>query len=229
MKRIFSFFAACAMIMAAAGCQEEINQPAVQQPVEEGYQTVTFSVNVPEDAQTKAISDGLSATKLQYAVYRAEEYVDPIDNSIVYPKGQYLEFLSNGEDANSPLNNATIEKKDERNWLVTLTLAKNVKYDIVFWAYADDAPYTFDEANAVITVDDDYAGAANAEIRDAFYNCLKDYAVITSETKVELRRPFAQINFGSAPDDWTMALPLIWLSATVSLFTFICPFLRPQM
>lgn len=205
------------MLMAAAGCQEEINQPAVQQPVEEGYQTVTFSVNVPEDAQTKAISDGLSATNLQYAVYRAEEYVDPIDNSIVYPKGQYLEFLSNGEDANSPLNNATIEKKGERNWLVTLTLAKNVKYDIVFWAYADNAPYTFDEANAVITVDDDYAGAANAENRDAFYNCLKDYAVITSETKVELRRPFAQINIGA--DDYDPYITDLGLKMTSKIDT----------
>lgn len=205
------------MLMAAAGCQEEINQPAVQQPVEEGYQTVTFSVNVPEDAQTKAISDGLSATNLQYAVYRAEEYVDPIDNSIVYPKGQYLEFLSNGEDANSPLNNATIEKKGERNWLVTLTLAKNVKYDIVFWAYANNAPYTFDEANAVITVDDDYAGAANAENRDAFYNCLKDYAVITSETKVELRRPFAQINIGA--DDYDPYITDLGLKMTSKIGT----------
>ena len=203
--------------MAAAGCQEEINQPAVQQPVEEGYQTVTFSVNVPEEAQTKAISDGLSATNLQYAVYRAEEYVDPIDNSIVYPKGQYLEFLSNGEDANSPLNNATIEKKGERNWLVTLTLAKNVKYDIVFWAYANNAPYTFDEANAVITVDDDYAGAANAENRDAFYNCLKDYAVITSETKVELRRPFAQINIGA--DDYDPYITDLGLKMTSKIGT----------
>ena len=186
-------------MVALAACQKEV-QETVQQPVlDEGLDgelvEVTFSVDVTED-QTKAISDGLSATNLQYAVYRFEDYV--ANDGTKYPKGQYIKSLSEGDDPNASFSNAKIEKKGERHWLVTLTLAKNVKYDIVFWAYADKAPYNFDEPNAKINVTDNYTGLANAENRDAFYGICREYSVISSETKVELRRPFAQINFGAS-------------------------------
>lgn len=186
-------------MVALAACQKEV-QETVQQPVlDEGLDgelvEVTFSVDVTED-QTKAISDGLSATNLQYAVYRFEDYTD--NSGKVYPKGQYIPSLSQGDDPNASFSNAKIEKKGDRNWLVTLTLAKNVKYDIVFWAYADKAPYSFDEPNAKINVTDKYEGLANAENRDAFYGICREYSVISSETKVELFRPFAQINFGAS-------------------------------
>ena len=187
-------------MVALAACQKEV-QETVQQPVlDEGLDgemvEVTFSVDVTDAAQTKAISDGLSATNLQYAVYRFEDYTD--NSGKVYPKGQYIPSLSQGDDPNASFSNAKIEKKGDRNWLVTLTLAKNVKYDIVFWAYADKAPYSFDEPNAKINVTDKYEGLANAENRDAFYGICREYSVISSETKVELFRPFAQINFGAS-------------------------------
>lgn len=187
-------------MVALAACQKEV-QETVQPPVlDEGLDgelvEVTFAVDVTDAEQTKTISDGLSATNLQYAVYRFEEYV--ANDGKKYPKGQYIPSLSQGDDPNATFSNAKIEKQGDRTWLVTLTLAKNVKYDIVFWAYADDAPYTFDEPNAKITVDDKYTGLANAENRDAFYGICREYSVISSETKVELRRPFAQINFGAS-------------------------------
>ena len=200
MKRIFSIFAACATMVALAACQKEV-QETVQQPVlDEGLEgemvEVTFTVDVTDAEQTKTISDGLSATNLQYAVYRAEDYV--ANDGTKYNKGQYIPSLSQGDDPNASFSNAKIEKKGDRHWLVTLTLAKNVKYDIVFWAYADKAPYNFDEPNAKINVTDNYTGLANAENRDAFYGICREYSVISSETKVELRRPFAQINFGAS-------------------------------
>ncbi len=192
MKRIFSILAACATMFALAACQEELQQPVEEQkPVLEGIegelQEVTFSVNLEDKAQTKAISDGLSANKLEYAVY----YADDRGLSSNYEVGDYIEVLSTG-------SNAKIEKSgdSDRTWKVTLTLAKNVKYDIVFWAYAEGAPYTFNEAEGKIIVDH-YEGAANAEIRDAFYGICKGYSVISSDERVELRRPFAQINFGA--------------------------------
>lgn len=187
-------------MVALAACQKEV-QETVQQPVlDEGLDgemvEVTFSVDVTDAAQTKTISDGLSATNLQYAVYRFEDYV--ANDGKKYPKGQYIPSLSQGDDPNASFSNAKIEKQGDRTWLVTLTLAKNVKYDIVFWAYADKAPYNFDEPNAKINVTDNYTGLANAENRDAFYGICREYSVISSETKVELRRPFAQINFGAS-------------------------------
>ena len=187
-------------MVALAACQKEV-QETVQPPVlDEGLDgelvEVTFAVDVTDAEQTKTISDGLSATNLQYAVYRAEDYV--ANDGTKYNKGQYIPSLSQGDDPKASFSNAKIEKQGDRTWLVTLTLAKNVKYDIVFWVYADKAPYTFDEPNAKITVDDNYTGLANAENRDAFYGICREYSVISSETKVELRRPFAQINFGAS-------------------------------
>ena len=186
-------------MFALAACQEELQQPVEEQkPVLEGIegelQEVTFSVNLEDKAQTKSISDGLSATNLQYAVYRSEEYV--ASDGTKYPAGQYIPALSQGDDPKAEFSNAKIETSGDRTWKVTLTLAKNVKYDIVFWAYADDAPYTFKEAEGKIVVDN-YTTEANAEIRDAFYGLCKGYSVISSDERVELRRPFAQINFGA--------------------------------
>lgn len=200
MKRIFTFLTACATIVALAACQKEgqeiTGQPVLDEGLDGELVEVTFSVDVTDQAQTKTISDGLSATNLKYAVYRFEDYVSA--NGTKYPKGQYIPSLSKGEDPNAAFSNAKIEKIEDRTWLVTLTLAKNVKYDIVFWAHADNAPYTFVEEDAKITVDDNYTGLANAENRDAFYGICREYSVVSSETKVELRRPFAQINFGAS-------------------------------
>ena len=63
-------------MFALAACQKEV-QETVQQPVlDEGLEgelvEVTFNVDLTDAAQTKAISDGLSATNLKYAVYRSE-------------------------------------------------------------------------------------------------------------------------------------------------------------
>ena len=167
-------------MFALAACQKELQQPVEEQkPVLEGIegelQEVTFSVNLEDKSQTKSISDGLSANQLEYAVYYAEqgtldEDKQDVNHSSKYNPGDYIEVLSTGK-------NAKIEKSGDRTWKVTLTLAKNVKYDIVFWAYAEGAPYTFNEANAEIIVNDDYEGAANAEIRDAFYGLCEGYSV----------------------------------------------------
>jgi hypothetical protein len=84
-------------------------------------------------------------------------------------------------------------------WRVTLTLAKNVKYDIVFWAHAEGAPYKFNKAEHQIVVD--YDGLANDEVRDAFYERVEGYVVTDAPVDVELRRPFAQINIGASDYD----------------------------
>ena len=199
-------------MFAMAACQEELQQPVEEQkPVLEGIegelQEVTFTVTTPDDAQTKAISDGLKATELEYAVYRAEAYV--AKDGTEYPAGEYIPVLSQGQ-------NAKIEKNGERNWTVTLTLAKNVKYDIVFWAYADNAPYTFKEEEAKIIVNN-YTDAANDEMRDAFFGRCDEYAVITADTKVYLSRPFAQINF--AADDYVPYVTDLHLDVTSKIDT----------
>lgn len=176
MKRILSIISACAAVVLAASCQEEIKQTEPQ------YQDVTFAVNMTAPEVTKALGNGSLAILLDMAVYHEGKHI----SSIVLP-GVGREGM-----------NATVVGTPGE-WAVTLTLAKNVEYDIVFWAHAEGAPYTFDKAEHKIVVD--YNGDANDEKRDAFYNIVKGYTVTDVPVDVELTRPFAQINFGASDYD----------------------------
>ena len=173
MKRIISFAFACAALVFATSCQDELKQS------EQQYQDVTFSVDMAVPEVTKVLGDGSLAYLLDMAVYHEGNYI----SSIQLP-GEGREGM-----------NATILGTPGQ-WRVTLTLAKNVEYDIVFWAHAEGAPYTFDKADHKIVVD--YAGKANDEKRDAFYNIVEGYTVTDVPVDVELTRPFAQINFGAS-------------------------------
>ena len=132
--------------------------------------TVSFSVGTPEIA-TRAYSDGATATKLQYAVYNAA--------------GEELPDLTvtNGE-----IHGSTT---------VNLQLTTGNTYSVIFWAAAEDAPYSVDFGTKTMTVD--YNGAvSNAENRDAFYK-YHTFTVKGAQTEtIELKRPFAQLNIGTA-------------------------------
>ena len=131
---------------------------------------VTFSVATPEMA-TRAYSDGTTATVLQYAVYDAA--------------GTELRDLT--------VNNATINGTAN----VALQLTTGNTYSVIFWAAAPDAPYTVDFANKTMTVD--YTNVvSNDENLDAFYK-YHTFTVSGAQTEtVELKRPFAQLNIGTA-------------------------------
>lgn len=173
MRRIISIISACAAGILAASCQKEVQQAEPQ------YQDVTINVNMADPEMTKALGDGSLAILLDMAVYHNGEYISSIQLPGVDREGK----------------NATVIGTPGY-WSVTLTLAKNVEYDIVFWAHAEDAPYTFNKADHKIVVD--YAGEANDEARDAFIKCLEGYYVTDTPVTVELTRPFAQINFGAS-------------------------------
>ena len=146
-------------------------QKEVLAPVANEAATVSFSVNTPEIA-TRAYSDGTTATVLQYAVYDAD--------------GEYLPALTTTD---ATINGSTTVK---------LQLTTGNTYSVIFWAAAaKDAPYTVNFANKTMTVD--YDGAlSNDETRDAFY-AYKTFTVTGAQTEtIELRRPFAQLNIGTA-------------------------------
>ena len=132
--------------------------------------TVTFSVATPEMA-TRAFSDGTTATVLQYAVYNAA--------------GEELTDLT--------VTDAVINGSAN----VTLDLTTGNTYSVIFWAAAPNAPYTVDFANKTMTVD--YSTAVcNDENRDAFYK-YQEFTVTGAMTvDVDLKRPFAQFNIGTA-------------------------------
>lgn len=152
-------------MMFATSCESELD---LGTNAGENVQ-VTFSVGTPEIA-TRAYSDGLTATVLQYAVYDAA--------------GNELTDLTKTD---ATINGSTT---------VNLQLTTGNTYSVIFWAAAEGAPYTVDFGAKTMTVD--YTNAvSNDEKRDAFYK-YHTFTVTGAQTEtVELKRPFAQLNIGT--------------------------------
>ena len=140
--------------------------------ISENGDMVTFNIATPEMG-TRAFSDGSTATNLTVAVYQG---------------GQYREALT---------QNVTINGSAQ----VSLPLVTGVTYDIVFWAYATGAPYTFNPENGIVSVN--YNGVtANNENLDAFYANKLGYTVQGPKTEtIKLTRPFAQLNVATLDYD----------------------------
>lgn len=169
MKKIFSIFAASLMLFAASCSTEKLDEPT-------GDGNVTFTVQLPGGLQSRAIGDGTTATKLYVAAYEANQ-TTPL-------------AVANGAQSIADMSNL--------NATVSLQLVTGKTYDIVFWAQAADAPYTFNPTGR--TVDMNYSGAtANAENRDAFFH-IENGLTVTGpmEKDITLKRPFAQLNFVTA-------------------------------
>lgn len=168
-KKLFKTFAAAAMSVLALACAKE--QVA---PLDGGICEATFDVAVPGGISTKAIADGTTAKELWYQVF------DKDGNVIAgLGKTKHESLLS------------------DRQTSVSMQLVKDQTYNIVFWAQSEGQTcYKFDDLSQ-ITVD--YAAAkANEESRDAFL-AVKNITVSgpINET-VEMKRPFAQLNIGTA-------------------------------
>jgi len=141
---------------------------------------VSFTLEQPV-MQTRAFSDGLTATTLTYAVYKAG------DRSCLLKSEDEVTFT-------------------DRVATVDIRLEKGQNYDILFWADAPDTGYyTFDENTQTITMNYGQYWFENAqEDRDAFYAAEKNLYVDPSEATggvinktVILTRPFAQLNIGA--------------------------------
>lgn len=140
-------------------------------------ETSKVSVNLGFPAiQTRAYSDGTTATQLQYAVYEVKDNV--------------LTKLDIYTVTDEEIH---ISKK------IDFQLVTGRTYTFVFWAASENAPYTvkFDETGATMTAD--YSSAkANDENLDAFFASVQGKTITGDvEMSVELTRPFAQINVGT--------------------------------
>lgn len=169
MKKFLFLGALAAMLLGTASCSNDM------EPAMSSDGTVSFKVELPGNFESRTISDGKTATKLEVACYNAN--------------GEILADLQ-----------PTV-KTDFENRVATVTykLVKGQEYNFAFFAHADGAPYTFTPGTNMdgCKFDVDYEGACNDETRDAFYAVLKNYSVTTAETTVTLYRPFAQLNFGA--------------------------------
>lgn len=186
-KKLFlGMFAAAGMLLATSCSNDELDV------VQSGNEAqVTFSLAAEGGIATRAISDGKTANKLVYAVFDSEGKplsVFDEDNDGVY-EHQKTETIS---DITS-----TPHK-------VTITLAKGQTYQVAFWAQneACTAYNTSDLKNVVV----DYGGLNNDETRDAFFKTETITVKGDEERRIELRRPFAQINVGVTKADWDAAV-----------------------
>lgn len=168
-KKLFKTFAAAAMSVLAIACAKEQVGPVDGEICE-----ATFDVAVPGGISTKTIADGTTAKELWYQVF------DKDGNVIAgLGKTKHESLLS------------------DRQTSVSMQLVKDQTYNIVFWAQSEGQTcYKFDDLSQIMV---DYAAAkANEESRDAFL-AVKNITVNgpINET-VEMKRPFAQLNIGTA-------------------------------
>lgn len=176
MKRVYLFLVMMASMLFITSCQQTLENPSFADD------EVTFTVTLPSSLQTKAVSDGLSATELTYAVYNvpaagetATEYTQ-LRGTATFPAGSLTTTI-------------------------TVKFVKGNHYQMVFWAQspqaADNGVYNISDLRAVKV---NYANAkSNDEYRDAFYAYVEPFQVTQSFTQeVTLHRPFAQINFGTS-------------------------------
>ena len=171
MKKFLFFSALAALLLSTAACSSD--EPAAQ-----GDDTVTFTVNLQNGNDSRAISDGTKAVNL---------------TAFAYKDGQKVQQQT-----------ATFSGLKAT---VTFKLVKGVKYDFSFWAQSPDAKcYTLSADGTKVNIDYTQA-ASNVDNDDAFYGVKKDVTVGTSasDETVTIYRPFAQLNYGDNLDDYAAA------------------------
>lgn len=178
MKKIFLSMLAVSAILAGTACSEDDLVSG------EKASGVSFELKLEGSAQTKAISDGLGADKLVYAVY--DEQGAPVN-------------VFNGTNQKTETNVSFADPGHS----VQIDLAKGQTYQVVFWAQdADCKAYNTDDLQNVTI---DYKGVNNDETRDAFFKAEKVTVTGNQKVSVVLRRPFAQLNVGVTEEDWNKA------------------------
>ena len=170
--KLFYALAASALLGLTACSSDE---PVAQN----GDGNVNFTLRLPDAIGTRAYSDGLSATHLDYYVYDEDNGSENIE-------------VLNGE--------ATFVNRETT---VSLNLVSGKSYSIVFLATVPgQRHYTYNESSKNLDVT--YGSAAQDESRDAFYVYEPTFKVTGAISKdIILRRPFAQINVGTT--DWASA------------------------
>lgn len=166
MRKLTFLMVAFSMVFATS-CQREVELGTLNG---DKTKSVSFKITPPVIA-SRAYSDGLSATALQYAIY------DAAGNE-----------LSNLTVTDGVINGSTT---------VNLALVAGSTYSAIFWAAAPNAPYAINFAQKKLSVD--YSAiTSNNEAYDAFYKYVTFTVTDNMDLTVELKRPFAQLNIGTS-------------------------------
>ena len=174
-KKLFPFAMMSAALFLAACTDDD----TVATQTQDDTSVVTFTVS-QSGIQTRAFSDGTSASTLYYEVYQVT------DDTLTYVSG----ISGSVEEAFDESLQAT----------VTLQLVNGNEYEIIFWAQSPDTEVyscTWDSETPSVSIKTEEL-TSNVEDYDAFYNTYET-GVVTgdiSET-IYLYRPFAQLNWGT--------------------------------
>ena len=155
---------------------------------------VSFNANFDQVMPTRGVSgesDGTAATKLYVAVYNKDNQLIKAISKIGVDGSQAVETVSNKQ--------AT----------VSFQLVKGQTYNFVFWAQNPNATadaVVFNPETGKVSVD--YTKIkANDESLDAFTAHVNNLTVTGAIAQdVTLKRPWAQVNYGSAQADWDAAV-----------------------
>ena len=175
MKKIFFLATALAGLFLAASCQQENLEPVVT------GNTVTYTVQVPESIQTKALGDEVATVnKVYYQVYRAAEVAD-LAKTYVY---------DGYADVNA--GQASFE----------LEFVKNQEFVVLFWAQNSALQmFDLDDLRAVELANPGNSNNANAQVfagKDEVDNCVSAVG-----GNVELVRPISQLNIYTTKESLT--------------------------
>lgn len=175
MKKILFSAAALLTMLFAASCQKEDFSGADGE-----IATVTLTVQAPASPVTKAFGDGANPDlRLDFGVFDEN--------------GEVLDALRQTDIAfGAP------DSEGKRSTTIKVNLAKGKTYHFICWAQDKTlACYNHGDLKA-ITVDYSKDNAANVEIRDAFYACVKSGIIQADYNQtITLTRPFGQLNVGS--------------------------------
>ena len=141
---------------------------------------VTFTICLDNNkTHSRAISDGTSVNQLIYAVYTT-------DGTLVIPQV----IVDNA---------GAISTKEGLE--LSISVLNGFEYKLVCWAQnsASKAYAVSDDMKVSVKYDGYYN---NDESRDAFFGVSEPFTVNDKNIRVELKRPFAQLNAAAHPFEW---------------------------
>ena len=182
MKKLFTYLAVAMLGMAAAACQKEVGV------AEAGKGNVVFTIETP-GVSTKAIGDGENVDIVYYEIYKAEN------------------GHKNSVNGGQPLIKGSTKVVGKHAEL-TLNLLQDQQYVALFWANVHGYGEQYYDVTDLRKVQVKYVTSeaknapANDEERAAFCQCHKFSTQKSgvNNQRVELKRPFAQINLGTTKE-----------------------------
>ncbi|MBP3496471.1 MAG: hypothetical protein J6K33_01400 [Alistipes sp.] len=172
MKKLFFAMAAMAAMLTSCSKDDTTTAPVIERS------KVTFTVNAPELSTRAGEGNGTTATQLEYVIYDLAESPKNGANQI-YGTADFVY-----DNDNNPLT-TTVE----------VNLVEGREYEAIFFAHAEDAPYTIDWTAQTMTIN--HQGlTANNEKYDAFFKYVEPFEITEQQYSVDvkMKRPFAQLN-----------------------------------